>query len=150
MRFAYVFTIIGIIFISGCVDSEQFNVQKDNAMGVVDIFYTKYNSGDYQAISQLFDSRALPNETSKQQLISLLADSKEILGNEENYNLIGWKVTKYNQLVGTIGSGDFILLQYLVRYTNYSSIDTFEIFNPEGTNEYKILTYSLNSPEAPS
>lgn len=121
---------------------------KIKGMKVVDNFYLLYNNNDYNGIGNLFHIKTFSNEASKQQFIDILTKTKGLMGNANTHKLNRWEIRKNKQIDVDIGKGNFISLQYAVKYSNYPSADTFEIFNPEGTSEYKIIAYNLNSPEA--
>ncbi len=73
-------------------------------------------------------------------------DINEKFGPVEEYSIYNWNVHTLNLVVGE-GSGSTYTLVYSVNRTKISSMETFTIFNPKGTNNYSLLSFHVNTDE---
>ncbi|MFH1126429.1 MAG: hypothetical protein V1703_04845 [Candidatus Altiarchaeota archaeon] len=134
------FLVVLAVFTAGCC-CNTFVEGKEKSEKVVDNFYSKVKAGDYEGTLSMYHSKWF-ELTPRNKTIDFLQKVDQKLGKVEGYSLVDWNMNAY---AGTEGTGNYITLEYEVNRTNYSSEETFTIFNPQGTEEYLILGYNINS-----
>ena len=116
---------------SGCL---VFN-GKDEAEKTVQKLYTAIQRGDYNTALDLYSNKFY-EKTSRSEWGKMLKNINNKLGDVKEYKSNGWRVN-------TTTSGTFIMLNYEVKYTKYSAVESFNI-QKEGKT-YKIVGHNINS-----
>jgi hypothetical protein len=105
-------------------------------------YYQAVMNKDYNQAVTYFSSQFF-EKTSKADLLSILQNINNKLGDLKSYKLENWgKNTRRG--VGTVSSGTTYTLKYSAVYSNETDTETLTLFQPSG-GELKILGFQFNS-----
>ncbi len=130
-----------VLFVISCSSISKI----DSAKEIVDEFYGNMNDADYEGMISMLDEKwfEVTDEETTYEFFQKIHNKAGII---EGYTLVTWQVKTLNMVVGE-GSGTYYTLKYSVNGTNIDTTDTFTIYNPKGSEEFKIVGYNVNSPE---
>ena len=104
----------------------------------VDSFYAKTDAGDYQATLPMFHEDFY-TVSSREETITFLEKINEKLGLVKSKTLVDYGVQKY------AGKTDHVVLVYDVEREKHKSRETFTLYYEEGSENFMILGYNVNS-----